>query len=149
MGMSLFQNKIEHSVRQGDYIPDTTAQPFNSLLAYKARSLNGIWATAPYLHNGSVPSLYDLLLPKKRDTDPELGAYRPDSFYVGSREFNPNKVGFLTEGYDGFLFDVALPGNSNSGHEYAAGITERSDGKKLPPMNEEQRWALVEYLKTL
>jgi len=149
MGMSLFQNKIEGSIRKGDYIPDTTAQPFNSLLAYKARALNGVWATAPYLHNGSVPSLYDLLLPEKREGDPEEGEYRPSTFYVGSREFNAEKVGFKNEDYDGFLFDVSQPGNSNSGHEYAAGITPRSDGKVLPAMTKGERWALVEYLKTL
>ena len=149
LGMSLFQNKIEASVRQGDYIPDTTAEPFNSLLAYKARSLNGIWATAPYLHNGSVPSLYELLLPVKRQGDPEDGEYRPELFVVGSREFDPKNVGLKSEGYDGFLFDVGRRGNSNSGHEYAAGITPRSDGKVLPALTKEQRWALVEYLKTL
>lgn len=149
MGMSLFQNKIEPSVRKGDYNPDTTAQPFNSLLAYKARSLNGIWATAPYLHNGSVPTLYDLLLPKKREGDPEDGEYRPNTFYVGSREFDPRKVGFKSQGYAGFVFDVNQRGNANTGHEYAAGITPRSDGKVLPPMTSDQRWALIEYLKTL
>ncbi len=59
-------NKIKASVKAGSYVPDTTAKPFESLLAYKGRPLNGIWATAPYLHNGSVPTLYDLLLPAKR-----------------------------------------------------------------------------------
>src|SRR5690625_4217507 len=52
LGLSFFENKIKYSVRSGDYRPDTTAQPYNSLLSYKARPLNGIWATAPYLHNG-------------------------------------------------------------------------------------------------
>src|SRR5690625_3270750 len=93
LGLSFFENKIKYSVRSGDYRPDTTAQPYNSLLSYKARPLNGIWATAPYLHNGSVPTLYDLLLPAKRPDDPEDGEYRPDEFMVGSREFDPIKVG--------------------------------------------------------
>ena len=55
---------------------------------YKARPLNGIWATAPYLHNGSVPTLYHLLLAAKD---------RPKSFTVGSREFDPKNVGFRTD----------------------------------------------------
>src|SRR5690606_26702477 len=64
LGMSFFDNDIKPSIKSGNYQPDTTANPYASLLAYKARSLNGIWATAPYLHNGSVPTLYDLLLPQ-------------------------------------------------------------------------------------
>src|SRR5690606_24698234 len=103
MAASFFDNEIKASVKSGNYLADTTAAPYQSLLSYKARSLNGIWATAPYLHNGSVPSLYDLLLPKKRPGDPEEGEYRPDEFMVGSREFDPVKVGFRTQGYEGFF----------------------------------------------
>ncbi len=55
-------------------------------LGYIARPLNGIWATAPYLHNGSVPTLYDLLLPAEQ---------RPRTFYTGSNEFDPVKVGYV------------------------------------------------------
>ncbi len=150
IAMSLFDNEIKASVKSGDYIPDTTANPFNSLLAYKGRSLNGIWATAPYLHNGSVPTLYDLLLPaEKREGDPEGTEYRPESFMVGSREFDTDKVGFRSEGYDGFKFKTFLKGNSNAGHEYAAGRTNMPNGKPLPPLNKEQREDLLEYLKTL
>jgi len=149
MAMSFFDNDIKQSMKNGDYDPDTTAKPFNSLLAYKARSLNGIWATGPYLHNGSVPTLYDLLLPKKREGDPDDGEYRPNTFMVGARELDPVKVGFVSGGYDGFEFDTELPGNSNAGHEYAAGITARADGKVLPPMTRDQRLAVVEYMKAL
>ena len=149
MAMSFFQNDIEPSVKNGNYTPDTTAAPFNSLLAYKARPLNGIWATAPYLHNGSVPTLYDLLLPKKREGDPEEGEYRPDEFRVGSRELDPVKVGFRSTGYEGFRFLTDRRGNFNSGHEYAAGRTAQPNGETLPALNADQRWALVEYMKTL
>jgi mono/diheme cytochrome c family protein len=123
-------NAIKPSVKAGDYTPDTTAAPFQSLQAYKGRALNGIWATAPYLHNGSVPTLYDLLLP---------AADRPKKFRVGSRELDVKKVG-LRHGeseYDGFLFDTSQFTNSNAGHEYGTKMTE------------EQRWDLVEYLKSL
>lgn len=149
LAMSFFDNDIKASMKNGDYEPDTTANPYQSLLAYKARSLNGIWATAPFLHNGSVPTLYDLLLPKKREGDPDDGEYRPDTFTVGARELDPVRVGFVSEGYDGFVFDTAVPGNSNAGHEYAAGITPRADGKTLPPMTREERFALIEYMKVL
>ncbi len=99
--------------------------------SYPARPLAGAWSTAPYLHNDSVPTLYDLLLPV---------AQRPPRFYLGSREFDPQRVGYLSDtGAPGahFEFDTALPGNSNAGHVYGA---ELSDA---------ERWDLVEYLKTL
>ncbi|NND01076.1 MAG: hypothetical protein HKN85_12920, partial [Gammaproteobacteria bacterium] len=94
---SIRENNIKPSVKSGNYNPDSTVNPYASLWAYKARSLNGIWATAPYLHNGSVPTLYDLLLPKKRSGDPENGNYRPDTFKVGCRELDVVKVGFVCQ----------------------------------------------------
>ncbi|SIT57236.1 conserved exported hypothetical protein [Mesorhizobium prunaredense] len=129
------------------------SQDNHPLLAYKARPLNGVWATAPYLHNGSVPTLYDLLLPAKVKNvgaggpDP-VGPTRPEIFAVGSREFDPVKVGFksdVIEDSTDFVFRVRdeatgepIPGNYNSGHEYGSG-----------QLTEEQRLELVEYLKTL
>ena len=130
-------NDIKPSLKHGNYDPDTSADPYASLLSYKARSLNGIWATAPYLHNGSVPTLYDLLLPKKGDKDPANGEYRPDKFQVGSREFDPDKVGLKSDGYNGFLFDTSRRGNSNAGHNYGTGL------------DKEKRLDLLEYLKSL
>lgn len=149
LGMSFFDNDIKPSIKSGNYQPDTTAHPYASLLAYKARSLNGIWATAPYLHNGSVPTLYDLLLPQKRPGDPDEGEYRPDEFMVGSREFDPVRVGFRSEGYDGFVFRTQDVGDLNSGHEYASGRTPQPDGRVLPALTDQQRWDLVEFMKTL
>lgn len=147
---SFFDNEIKASVKSGDYDPDTTANPYYSLLSYKARSLNGIWATAPYLHNGSVPTLYDLLLPQKRKDDTaEGGPYRPDEFRVGSREFDPIKVGFRTDGYDGFLFRTLRTGDLNSGHEYGTIHDPKVKDGTLRPLSDEERWALVEYMKTL
>lgn len=100
--------------------------------AYKARPLDGIWATAPYLHNGSVPNLYQLLLP---------AAERDKTFHVGSREFDMVNVGFDTKtpGAATSLFDTSLPGNSNAGH----------DSYGTDKLNHDQRMQLVEYLKTL
>jgi hypothetical protein len=124
-------NQIKSSVKSGNYTPDTTAKPYESLRSYKGRSLNGIWATAPYLHNGSVPTLYDLLLPP---------AQRPKTFMVGSRELDTKKVGFKhgVNEYAGFLFDTSLTSNSNLGHDYGSSA-----------MSDEDRWDLVEYLKSL
>jgi hypothetical protein len=145
---AFFDNEIKPSIKSGSYLPDTTAEPFASIMAYKARPLNGIWATAPYLHNGSIPTLYDLLLPKRRAGDPE-GEYRPDEFRVGSREFDPEKVGFKSEGYEGFLFRTRIWGNDNGGHEYAAGRTPQPDGTLLPALTRNERLDLLEYLKSL
>jgi mono/diheme cytochrome c family protein len=94
---------------------------------YKGRPLNGIWATAPYLHNGSVPNLDELL--KK----PEK---RLSKFSVGSQEFDPVRVGFRSD-IGNFVFDTALPGNSNAGHDYNVEFTQQ------------EREQLVEYLKSL
>jgi cytochrome c5 len=149
LGASFFTNEIKASIKNGNYNPDISAAPFASLLAYKGRSLNGIWATAPYLHNGSVPTLYDILLPQKRTGDPANGEYRPDRFVVGSREFDPEKVGYVSQGYKGFAFDTSLKGNSNGGHEYGT-LHDESLGKRgLKAMTKDERLDLLEYLKSL
>jgi cytochrome c1 len=147
---SFFTNSIEATIKIGDYNSSTTSKPYDSLLVYKARPLHGIWATAPYLHNGSVPTLYDLLLPKKLKNDTKCDeSYRPDKFIVGSRIFDTKKVGFKSQNYKGFEFDTSLPGNSNAGHEYATGCTIQVNGEVLPVLNMEQRLDLLEYLKSL
>jgi hypothetical protein len=101
---------------------------------YKTRPLNGIWATAPYLHNGSVPTLDALLQP---------AASRPTSFSIGVRTYDPVKVGYQTEVIGFPRFSVNNPdgtpivGNSNAGHEYGAKLSA------------DERRQLIEYLKTL
>lgn len=108
-------------------------------LIYKARPLNGIWAAAPYLHNGSVPSLYLLLSPKGE---------RPGQFWAGNKEFDPKAVGYKSERFTGgFLYDTTAVGNSNAGHEFADG--PRGNGVIGPFLCPECRWALIEYLKSL
>lgn len=96
---------------------------------YSCRPIDGVFATAPYLHNGSVPTLYDLLLPP---------AERPKTFLTGGREFDPRKVGYVTDGAAGatFLFDTTLPGNHNGGHVYGTTLAEPA------------RLDLLEYLKS-
>jgi mono/diheme cytochrome c family protein len=106
---------------------------FHKTQGYANMPLDGIWLRAPYLHNGSVPTLWDLLQPPRM---------RPRAFYRGNDFYDPKKVGFVSDkpaepnGAKYFKFDTTVPGNSNSGHEYG---TE---------LNVSDKWALVEYLKT-
>ena len=134
--MTLLDNPVKPSIKTGDYMPDTTSAPYSSLLSYKAGPLNGIWATAPYLHNGSVPTLYDMLLPQEE---------RPKKFTVGTREFDPVKVGFKKD-EEGSVLDTSIAGNYNTGHEWRS---QQRNGSVLPPLTPAERWALIEYLKTL
>jgi hypothetical protein len=106
---------------------------------YRAKTLRGIWATAPYLHNGSVPTIYDLLLP---------AAKRPKSFKLGTREYDPIRLGYQTgpaqfvapPELEPFELDTTLPGNWNSGHEWwFYDELERDDSK---------RYDVIEFLKS-
>lgn len=109
-------------------------------MAYKARPLNGIWATAPYLHNGSVPTLSALLSPLRE---------RPTRFRLGSRAFDPVNVGYVDGG--GSQLDTTKAGNSNAGHlfEGPANVTPRPAGTIGRGLSPDERRALIEYLKTL
>ncbi len=131
-------------VGTGTVVKNTILSGFRTVLekdkpktaSYKARPLNGIWATAPYLHNGSVPTLKQLLKPSTRE----------EVFYVGSREFDPVEVGFKYKGSDylpddpKFRFNTSRKGNHNTGHTYYGNYFE-THGKKFK--------ALMEYLKSL
>ncbi|MCB9526548.1 MAG: hypothetical protein H6702_24670 [Myxococcales bacterium] len=117
----------EETPRQGQFPAASEADPGAPLRTYKARPLNGIWAASPYLHNGSVPTLYDLLLPATQ---------RPQTFATGRWSYDPKKVGYVSDSGP-FTIDTRLPGNRNTGHEFGADL---ADGERL---------ALVEYLKTL
>jgi len=106
--------------------------------SWKAAPREGVWATGPFMHNGSVPNLYEMLIPARQ---------RSKKFYVG-REFDPVKVGIDISGKSGlFQFDTSLIGNSNAGHSFENG--PRGNGVIGPLLTEAQRWALVEYLKSI
>ena len=112
--------------------------PLPPVGVYKAAPRDGVWATPPFLHNGSVPNLYEMLLP---------AAERTKKFCVG-HEFDPVKVGIDTTcGPGAFQVDTALLGNSNAGHSFQDG--PRGNGVIGPLLTDEQRWALVEYLKSI
>lgn len=130
--------------------PNPSKQPI-----YRVRPLNGVWATAPYLHNGAVPSLYWLLTP---------AGDRPTSFCQGARDYDPVTVGFAVPaggeascntGQTRFMASDGkgpIKGNSVLGHsfegpardphDYPAGVIGRG-------FTEDERWQLIEYLKTL
>jgi hypothetical protein len=99
---------------------------------YVAVSLEGLWLRAPYLHNGSVPTLTDLL---------EKPENRPTVFYRGYDVYDQENVGFVSNRPEaekvGFRYDTSLPGNGNQGHLYGTDLTSQ------------EKQALIEYLKTL
>jgi hypothetical protein len=113
------------------------------MVGYQAPPLDGIWATAPYLHNGSVPTLWALL----KSADRPTRYVRPSSTEVA--HYDSTNVGWKVEPVlEGppparpphearFLYDTARPGLSNAGHTF---------GDKL---SEPERRAVIEYLKTL
>jgi hypothetical protein len=104
---------------------------------YRAKTLVGIWATGPFLHNGSVPTIYDLLLP---------AVQRPATFPTGTREYNVVKLGIQTDPskyalaphQSTFTFDTRLPGNWNTGHEWSF----------YPTLDDTARYDIIEFLKT-
>lgn len=133
-------------------------------LAYRARPLNGVWSTPPYLHNGSILNIYELLSPYEE---------RTKVFYSGTKEFDPINLGYKNLPVDtvvneiqdgeksspsqenhktskilrmGTKIDTTQPGNFNTGHEFNDVARQGVIGRKL---SEEERYALVEYIKTL
>jgi len=105
---------------------------FRKTGGYANHPLDGIWLRGPFLHNGSVPTLRDLL---------DAPDARPKAFYRGYDVFDQKKVGFVSDvpradGHDFSMFDTSVPGNGNGGHVYG---TTLSDADKA---------AVVEHLKT-
>jgi mono/diheme cytochrome c family protein len=104
---------------------------FRKTDGYANMPLDGVWLRAPYLHNGSVPTLHALLFPDER----------PAAFYRGYDVYDFQQVGFVSTGPDaernGVRFDTALRGNGNAGHVYGRDLTAA------------EREAIIEFLKTL
>ena len=119
----------------GTQDPEERFSRFRKTFGYTNMPLDGLWLRAPYLHNGSVPTLADLLEPREN---------RPAVFYRGYDVYDSAKVGFISNlpeenGRRYFQFDTHLPGNFNTGHEGPRyGTTLPADEKK----------ELIEYLKT-
>lgn len=115
-------------------------------MAYKARPLGGMWATAPFLHNGSVRNIYQLLGPQHE---------RDKKFFIGRPEFDPVQLGLkmADRKNGGFWLDTSIDGNANTGHEFRDGYTEWKPGAAPqfgvigPAYSPEQRYEIIEYLK--
>jgi hypothetical protein len=105
---------------------------FRSTGGYVSVPLDGLWIRAPYLHNGSVPFLGELL---------ELPEQRTKVFYRGFTVYDPKRMGFVSEGMEaermGTRYDTSETGNGNQGHLW---------GTSLKPS---EKKALLEFLKTL
>lgn len=115
--------------------PEYRFRHFRKTFGYANAPLDGLWLRAPYLHNGSVPTLWDLLQPASR---------RPRAFFRGDDLYDPVRLGFVSQvasegGRAYFRYDTGVPGNGNAGHEGRAYGTELAEADK---------WALIEYLKT-
>ncbi|MBV9578856.1 MAG: cytochrome c [Chloroflexi bacterium] len=99
---------------------------------YANMPLDGIWLRAPYLHNGSVPTLRDLL------NAPDV---RPREFYTGYDLYDYTNVGFVSQGPEaqrfGERYDTSVAGNGNGGHLYGTNLSQA------------EKDALLEYMKTL
>jgi hypothetical protein len=110
---------------------------------YVAPILSGLWATAPYLHNGSVPTLWQLLTPAERPARFLVGGHALDFAQVGiagvrwtddTWRYRPGYVPWSIPE----LYDTRAAGLSNRGHE----LPSRG-------LSDADKWALIEYLKTL
>lgn len=113
-----------------------TSQPiswFEPEQGYIAPPLDGIWATAPYLHNGSVPTIYEVLNSKSR---PQYWKRPKDGNDYDWKKLGWNYKAKNTSGGKQ-TFDTSLPGYGNQGHTFADTLADAD------------RWALIEYLKTL
>ena len=103
---------------------------FRKTDGYANMPLDGIWLRAPYLHNGSVPTLRALLFPETRPTE----------FYRAYDVYDWASVGFISSGPDaareGVLFSTRERGNSNAGHLYGTSLDAATKD------------ALLEFLKT-
>lgn len=118
-------NKFFAALETSGYKPPADP-PIRSTGKYVAPNLAGLWARSPYLHNGSVRTMMDLLTPADS---------RPLRFHRGSHTYDESALGFIDDGP--FLFDTKSVGNANTGHEYATTI----------PDNEKRD--LIEYVKSL
>jgi hypothetical protein len=119
------------------------AKPLRQTAGYQAPPLDGVWATAPYFHNGSVPTLAGVLNSKARPKR------YTRSFKTGEADYDKARVGWkVTELRDPpdaklppielrKIYDTSLPGRGNGGHTYGDDFTD------------EERAQVVEYLKTL
>jgi hypothetical protein len=117
-------NKFNADLRISGYEPPKTPA-WRSTQKYWAPSLDGVWARAPYLHNGSVRTMQELLTPP---------ADRAKTYHRGSRVYDTAAMGYTDEG--AYVLDTAGAGNANTGHDYGTNLAEA------------EKRDLIEFLKT-
>jgi hypothetical protein len=125
---SQWKPSMRSTLAEADKFPDTKGGR-----VYPAKPLAGVWATAPYLNNGSVANMWDLLTPP---------ANRPVHFMLGSREYDIQKLGYVTttdakSPAPAWEYDTSQVGNANTGHVYGTNLSD------------DDKWALIEFLKAL
>jgi hypothetical protein len=118
-------NKFLAELETPGYQPSATPG-LRSTQRYWAPSLTGVWARSPYLHNGSVRTMQELLTPPDQ---------RAKTFRRGSRVYDPAQMGYTDDG--SYSLDTSVSWNSNAGHDF---------GTDLSP---EEKQSLTEYLKTM
>ncbi|HEV3145042.1 MAG TPA: hypothetical protein VGZ47_14220 [Gemmataceae bacterium] len=136
-----YYNRSWFAQEKGGWLLD--GYPTRATDGYQAPPLDGIWATSPYLHNGSVPTVYNLL---KSGSRPKILIR---SFHTEAEDYDPVKLGWKVTVLDKpadeslpllerrKIYDTTQPGRGNQGHTF---------GDKL---REDERMAVIEYLKTL
>jgi hypothetical protein len=128
-------------IAQAEDHRDDVPPLLSRLTGYKSKQLTGIAFSPPYLHNGSISSVAELLKPSNQ---------RETEFWVGRRQYDPTKLGYIStpptsdeERERLFLFDTTLPGNSNQGHDFGPAAADYVGDR------EADAEAIIEYLKTL
>ena len=143
-GLQFMTTKVRQNRYKAENIPESKWAEYDgfgrkdlvrSPCGYKARPLHGIWATAPFLHNGSVPNLYELLSPY---------AERSSKFKTGSYMFDPIKVGYITKSSGATKIDTNKKGNANTGHIF----NDNDDNAIGRLLSEEERYAIIEFIKS-
>lgn len=109
------------------------------LLNYKSRPLHGVWAAPPFLHNGSVRTIYQMISPREE---------RQRVFWSGTKEYDPVHLGYRDDAVPGAVrFDTSVTGSDNVGHEFNYGCQSNGViGRFLEP---KERYAILEYLKVM
>jgi hypothetical protein len=150
--------KGDWQARLDEYFRDTPRRVAEGKNGYKADTLRGIWAQAPYLHNGSVPTLGQLMCPSTRPARFLRGNLYYDEALVGfewlekpGTRYAPNETILVKE------YDTTVPGRANTGHLFAADLCPDTTG--LDPIADRREiekrllgsriGALLAYLKTL
>jgi hypothetical protein len=141
-----------------EYFRDTPGRVAEGKNGYKADVLHGIWAQAPYLHNGSVPTLGQVLCSATRPPRFLRGNLHYDETLIGfewadrpASRYGPNDTMLIKE------YDTTVPGKANTGHTFGgnlcpdtSGLDPVKDRKTIADrLRESRAGALLEYLKTL